>query len=594
MITTNGALPIIAQPHRAPQGTAGHPAPLSVRSDKMERERFQPGNEKLLPVCLGCPTQKKIVGSCSVTGRFHGEMHAMVCHAILMKEPLSQVRKITAQISALKDDWQMSLELLRSIPGPLDVVALTATMNVCVKASSWAWALHLFQSSQQRDTVVYNAAIHACARGDVWQVAAEILQTLQETLRADVVSFSSAMAAMGGAHHWEQAWHLLNLMDTTQVQRNSVAYLNGITACAKVDQWQRALQGAMDPAGLSEAAACNVALAAIPAWQDAISLFSLMQIRRTIPSSITVRAAIGSCEKGKQWQPALLLCQVQSDEKVYSAAISACQTGSAVSQGLALLKDMPPGLSDSVVLWSLARLAEDSPEHVALSASALRHVTGDLQKRLLTPQHLAMLAWATRTLSIASPKFLQLLCKQTVSQLERFNLEELRHMIWGLAGCNGCDASLDVTGTILAVQREVRRRVLSLDLRKLAKAKRKATEDDLLTVLWAGSFSGLLSTALRRAVQKALHQLAVSLERPVIPQQKPTGPGAKILRDLEDSSWGQQHTVSFIPDEDEDENEDEKEDEDEDESEDGVHFDHEDENDITLLKIRGAFEAFEA
>jgi len=45
------ALPIIAQPHRrAPQGTAGHPAPLSVRSDKMERERFQAGNEKLLPV----------------------------------------------------------------------------------------------------------------------------------------------------------------------------------------------------------------------------------------------------------------------------------------------------------------------------------------------------------------------------------------------------------------------------------------------------------------------------------------------------------------------------------------------------------------
>ena len=32
--------------------------------------------------------------------------------------------------------------------------------------------------------------------------------------------------------------------------------------------------------------------------------------------------------------------------------------------GLALLKDMPQRLSDSVVLWSLARLAEDSPEHV--------------------------------------------------------------------------------------------------------------------------------------------------------------------------------------------------------------------------------------
>ena len=30
------------------------------------------------------------------------------------------------------------------------------------------------------------------------------LRSSQETLRADVVSFSSAVAAMGGAHHWEQ------------------------------------------------------------------------------------------------------------------------------------------------------------------------------------------------------------------------------------------------------------------------------------------------------------------------------------------------------------------------------------------------------
>ena len=39
-------------------------------------------------------------------------------------------------------------------------------------------------------------------------------------------------------------------------------------------------------------------------------------------------------------------------------------------------------------------------------------------------------------------------------------VQELRHMIWGLAGWNGCDASLDVTRTILAVQKEVRRRRL--------------------------------------------------------------------------------------------------------------------------------------
>lgn len=43
----------------------------------------------------------------------------------------------------------------------------------------------------------------------------------------------------------------------------------------KVDQWQRALQ--MDPAPSQAAqAACNVALAAIPAWQNAISFLLRM------------------------------------------------------------------------------------------------------------------------------------------------------------------------------------------------------------------------------------------------------------------------------------------------------------------------------
>lgn len=43
--------------------------------------------------------------------------------------------------------------------------------------------------------------------------------------------------------------------------------------------------------------------------------------------------------------------------------------------------------------------------------------------------------------------------------------------------------------------------------------------------------------------------------------------------------------ILIIEAEDEDANEDEKEDQEEDESEDGVDFDHEDENDIILLKM---------
>ena len=43
----------------------------------------------------------------------------------------------------------------------------------------------------------------------------------------------------------------------------------------KVDQWQRALQMAPSQAAQAAQATCNVVLAAIPAWQDAISFLLL-------------------------------------------------------------------------------------------------------------------------------------------------------------------------------------------------------------------------------------------------------------------------------------------------------------------------------
>eukprot|EP00434_Breviolum_minutum_P031039 symbB.v1.2.027453.t1/scaffold2819.1/size69504/1 len=394
---------------------------------------------------------------------------------------MEAAKDLTRQI-ARSGSWQKALELLQS--GPRDIVSLTATMKVCMTTpGKWPWALHLYQQISelrlQADAVVSNAAIHACVKGDAWQQALDILNSLQDNLRADVVSFSSAMAAVGGALHWEQALDLLDFISMIEVQVNHVAYLNSITACAKGDAWQSAL------AMTDMEASCNVALGSIAEWHHAISFFTSMQICRILISSITLRATIRSCEKGKQWQYALLLSNYSEvvDETVYSAAVAACESSSVASRGLMLLKGMQEKVRSSTALWSLARLAENSPENVKLSVAALQGATRELQQKVSAPT-LATLSWAMRTLGIAMVGFQQRLCQQSLMQLEHFNLEELRHVLWGL-----CTES-DVAEIMLTLQEEVYQRVSFLDLRQLSRVQRRATEDDLLTILWALNFAG--------------------------------------------------------------------------------------------------------
>ncbi|CAJ1335203.1 unnamed protein product, partial [Effrenium voratum] len=302
--------------------------------------------------------------------------------------------------------------------------------GVCnTKASHWARALQLFHGLEglklQPDLISCNTAIHACARGEAWQAALQLLNSQE----ADVISFSACISVLGKAGRWQQAMLVLRTMS---VRPNSVTYLNTITACERAARWQQALALLPDEDG---EACCNAALAACP-WHQGVQLLGSMRSVRTDLSCISSRALISSCAQGMQWGHALHtmrslhLHRVSPDVSACSAAISACETCAATQQGVHLLREMHGArLGDGVpALRALARLGQ---EDVTLCRGALRAAQRQLPS--LRAHELAQLAWSAATLGIASVGFWQQLSKHAVMQMRRCNIEELRHLIWAFA-----------------------------------------------------------------------------------------------------------------------------------------------------------------
>ncbi|CAK9067479.1 unnamed protein product [Durusdinium trenchii] len=465
----------------------------------------------------------------------------------MLPEQVQQLRRLTLQISG--SPWYESLRLLYSLPGlqiQLDAVAFSACMNACEKGSKWDCSLHLYDQMPLRrveaDLFCCNAAIHACSKGeggDAWQIAVEALHEMQEASDADVVSFSSVIAAIGVAQHWQQATAVLNLMSEGQVSANTVAYLNTITAYKK-SRWEMLVALPYH----REEPLCNAAAASIP-WFHAMNMLADMQLCRIRVSPITTQAVIGSCERDMQWLQALHVMrsihtlQVVADERAYNAAMSACQSSSASQGASSLLKDMRRNRisqSCSATLWSLARLGEDDVQMATATTAAVSRASCELRSEVLSPQHLAMLAWSITVLGVANLEFLELLSKQAMLQSSRFTLEELRHLLWGLAAQ---EATEGVTVAILHLQRNALHRFRTLNLALLAAEKRKAMEDDILNILWASNFAGMLSVHVRCLAERLFQRFARSLDRSPSPESSaaipPLGAGRpKIVLDLDD------------------------------------------------------------
>ena len=97
-------------------------------------------------------------------------------------------------------------------------------------------------------------------------------------VRADVVSYSTAISACEKAARWERALALLAAMRADALRADVIAYSMTISACEKAAQWQRAL-----------------------------ALLDELRARRLAPDAIAYNAAISACGRALECDRALAL-----------------------------------------------------------------------------------------------------------------------------------------------------------------------------------------------------------------------------------------------------------------------------------------------
>eukprot|EP00439_Symbiodinium_sp_Y106_P056305 s56_g7.t2 len=143
--------------------------------------------------------------------------------------------------------WTSSLELLASMSMAAVVPnagSCSAAMNACEKGGEWRWPLEALATARPgtANTVVYNAAMSACAQAMQWIRACGLMrQMTAATVAPSVVTFNSLVNALASGRKPEVVLQLLPAMAEAALLPNAVTLSSVVDACARGERWMWAL-----------------------------------------------------------------------------------------------------------------------------------------------------------------------------------------------------------------------------------------------------------------------------------------------------------------------------------------------------------------
>ncbi|CAL1142274.1 unnamed protein product [Cladocopium goreaui] len=263
--------------------------------------------------------------------QFCGSLHSVT--AAMLANAGEGATALSA-LGALKrrQQWQEALALLEEHDqhgGTVPIKSYNTVMGACAKALQWSAALAMLQSlgtdglggALQPDVISFNSAMRACACDGAWPRSLTLLEELEkQKLQADVVSYSSVMAALPG-EAWYLALALLQRMLRRRVEADLVCFNAAIGACAIA--WLQAiavledLQGHLGVQG-ADTISYNAVLHALgkgTQWQQAFQLLQLLQLQQVEANLVTFNASISCLERVAKWTAALgVLQQISQDD----------------------------------------------------------------------------------------------------------------------------------------------------------------------------------------------------------------------------------------------------------------------------------------
>lgn len=175
----------------------------------------------------------------------------------------------------------------------------------------------------------------SCDSG-AWELALVVLAEVGETIKADAISFDSAMSACEKAEGWPQAVGLLLELHGASLKKDAVTCSALTSGCVKAGKWISALQLFGELCVHSVRCDSFVYTGAMKAleiaghWNGALSAFD--ELRHSLRADLVSRnAAISACSA--EWQLAVLLLEdapfasQNSDEIAFNTVVSACAKG---------------------------------------------------------------------------------------------------------------------------------------------------------------------------------------------------------------------------------------------------------------------------
>ena len=192
-------------------------------------------------------------------------------------EPTSMSYTAAMNTCEAAGKWLQALEFLQDMQwrNVTHVVTHTAAISACGKCGDWQGALFLLydmESLRMQPTLVsINAAMDACAIGNQWLAAMELMQW--SGMQWDAITYSSVICAC----EWTSA-----LSHLTEAHSKTLAQMVLQNSCISAvrEQWQRSLQLLLDALQLALEPTLNTLNAAMVAcaaeWPQSLQLLSQM------------------------------------------------------------------------------------------------------------------------------------------------------------------------------------------------------------------------------------------------------------------------------------------------------------------------------
>lgn len=253
------------------------------------------------------------------------------------------------------------LEVAKDKGLPVDTYCYTAALDACAKARQWKKALDLLDEMKEAgiepSAVTYSVAISACGNGGQWQKALEVLDVMRKkNLSINLITYNAAITALSKAAKqqshkssqdgqlWTRVMGLLDQMKSDGLEPDGFTFSSAIACCGAEGRWEEALhliELMQDGGPRTRPNRVSEDIVSVLKTEDScLTRCHLLHIQ------IAYTAAISSCGRSGQVEHALRLFRqmkeqgLSADRVAYNALFSALRVAKKADEAYELWKEM--------------------------------------------------------------------------------------------------------------------------------------------------------------------------------------------------------------------------------------------------------------